>query len=100
MQKKVIKTEFNAISDLKKAQDAYNSKQVKASNLLTSANKAMNEARKDAQNGLNKAKSAQKIADELGVNQKQFDGYVKQFQNELKNIESVMQIIGRVIGKI
>jgi hypothetical protein len=100
MQKKVINVEFNALSELKSVQDSYNAKQVKASNLLNSANKAMNEARKDAVSGVQKAKVAQKLSKELGVNEGQFDGWLKQFENELSNIENVMQIIGNAITKI
>ena len=95
-----VKVAFNAISDLKSVQDSFNSKSVKASNLLLNANKSLNEARKDAVDGLKKAQVAQKMAKELGVDEQQYNGWVSQFENELKKLESIMQIIGDAINKL
>jgi len=100
MQKKVIKTEMSALSELKSFQDSYNAKQEKASNLITTANKALNEAMKDAEKGVQKAKIAQKLAKELGVNEGQFDGWLKQFEQESAKISAVMQTMGTIISRL
>lgn len=93
-----VKVDLSALEELKALQNQFNTASQKAQSALNSANAAMNNARKIATDGVTRANLSIKAANDLGINQSQFDGWVKQFEQDKQSLESAMQLIGKIMS--
>ena len=100
MESKVINVELGAIDELKSLQSVINSNSNKASSQLDSAINALKIALKSANEAVSKARRAQAMAKELGVDEKQFDGWEKQFVQNRDAFDSAISAIGKIQNNI
>jgi hypothetical protein len=95
-----MKVEFNALSDIKGYQSTIQSASDKASNQLNAAIDALRAAQKVAETAVAEARKAQAMANSLGVDEGQFNGWEKQFVASRDSFDSAISAIARIQNNI
>ena len=97
---KPLKVEFNALGELKGYQSTIQSASDKASGQLDAAITALRAAQKAAETAVKQASANRRIAEQLGVDVGQFNGYEKQFLASRDSFESAIAAIARIQNNI
>jgi len=95
-----MKVEFNALGELKSFVSTIQSASNKASSQLDAAVTALRAAQKVAEEGLAKARKAQAMAKELGVDEGQFNGWEEQFVYSRDAFDSAISAIAKIQNNI
>ena len=95
-----MKVEFNALNDLKGFQSTSQSASDKASAQLDAAITALRAAQKVAETAVKQASANRRIAEQLGVDVDQFNGWEKQFIASRDSFDSAISAIARIQNNI
>ena len=95
-----VKVEFNALNDLKGFQSTIQSASDKASAQLDAAITALRAAQKVAETAVKQASGNRRIAEQLGVDVAQFNGWEKQFVASRDSFDSAISAIARIQNNI